>query len=99
MNDRPTTEQRAALLLKEAAAAAVLQPSLRKAIDCAWGWLHKEGPEVMTVAFRLWCAAEGHSGWPGNLGGILTRRYRSASDISTSLETASESAEHGGVDG
>jgi hypothetical protein len=99
MNDQLTTEQRAVLLMKEAAAAAGCQPSLRKAIDCAWGWLHKEGSEVMTIAFRLWCASEGHPGWPGYLGGILTRKYRSPSDIATSLQTASESAAHGGVDG
>jgi hypothetical protein len=75
------------------------QASLRKAVDCAWGWLHREGPEVMAAAFRYWCASEGHTGWPGYLGGILHRRYRLPSDISTSLEAASKSPMRGGVGG
>ena len=96
MSEALAIEQQAALLLKEAAAAAGKQVTIRKAIHCAWGWLHRQGPEVMAVAFRLWCNAEGHTGWAGYLADVLRRRYRFPSDISRSLEAASKAALHGG---
>jgi hypothetical protein len=65
------TEQRAVLLLREAAAEAGKQPTLRRAINCSWGWIHREGPEVMAVAFRLWCASGRFGGWAGDLAGVF----------------------------
>ncbi|MFL6600791.1 MAG: hypothetical protein ACJ8R9_05615 [Steroidobacteraceae bacterium] len=83
-----STERRAAALLREASIAARKQPTVAKAIQCAWGWLHREGPEIMGVAFSGWCAAEDFSGWPGYLGGVLRHRYTTIAEISTSLEAA-----------